>query len=112
VPGGPGTKTRSGGDERACFARSLRAEKDSTSVAFESPFAWLVRTGLSPEPQGKGYSNHASACTPAQTVMAAIWEENAHRHMRRGPPVTRSCPGGSSSTSPPWPSDLPPEARA
>ena len=50
-----GTKTWSGGDDRACLVRSLRAEK-ALSVAFESRLAWLTRILLPPEPQEEPYN--------------------------------------------------------
>ena len=59
-------KTRSGGDDRACLARSLRAEKAS-SVAYESRFAWLTRILLPPEPQAEPYIGPPPTLQPPRT---------------------------------------------
>ena len=57
------TKTRSGGDDRACLARSLRAEKAS-SITFESRLAWLTRILLPPEPQQQPYNQPPPTLQP------------------------------------------------
>ena len=64
VCGGVGTKTWSGGDDRACLVRSLRAEK-ALSVAFESRLAWLTRVLLPPEPLGVLKPTRTRIATPA-----------------------------------------------
>jgi hypothetical protein len=78
------TKTRPGGDDRACLARSLRTEKAS-SVAFESRSAWLTRTLLPPEPQKEPYNQPPPPMQPPPNTKPRKMEKT---ELRRGPLVT------------------------
>jgi hypothetical protein len=71
------TEKRSGGDDLACLARSLRAEKAS-SVAFESRLAWLTRILLPPEPLNGPYNQPPPTLQPPRKPNPAKWIKRAH----------------------------------
>jgi hypothetical protein len=72
------TEKRSGGDDLACLARSLRAEKAS-SVAFESRLAWLTRILLPPEPLNGPYNQPPPTLQPPRKPNPAKWIKRATR---------------------------------
>jgi hypothetical protein len=72
------TEKRSGGDDLACLARSLRAEKAS-SVAFESRLAWLTRILLPPEPLTRPYNQPPPTLQPPRKPNPAKWIKRATR---------------------------------